>query len=61
LERDLLLYADAILDMLGDDESLGGACQYSEITQIQFFHGALEGMNQAVVVFTIDVDSEIFT
>lgn len=61
LEENLLLYADAIRNLIGDDESLGGTCQYSEITGIRLFHGALEAKNQAVVIVTISIYSEIVT
>lgn len=38
LEEILVRYADAFLNTLGVDESIGGVCQYSRITDIDWGH-----------------------
>jgi hypothetical protein len=61
LEKALLGYADALLDLVGDNVDLGGICDVSQITYIDFFHGAPGAKDIGVVVASITMRSEIRT
>jgi hypothetical protein len=59
LEKNLLYYTDALINLLSSDESIGGVCDVSYVNGIQWFHGALEAKNQAIVIVTINLQKEI--
>lgn len=61
LEKALLGYADALVNLVGENEDLGGICDVSEITYVDFYHGAPGAKDIGVVVVTIIMRSELRT
>lgn len=61
LEKALLGYADALVNLVGENESLGGACELAEIQYLDFYHGAPGAKDIGVVVVTVIMRSELRT
>lgn len=61
LEAQILGCADAIINLIGADESLGGLCDGSSVEYVDMFHGAPGSKDIAVVVVTVDISKEIRT
>jgi hypothetical protein len=61
LETALLGYADAVRNLVGADESLGGLCDVAEITYIDWYHGAPGAKDIGVVVVSIAMRIELRT
>lgn len=61
LETALLGYSDALRNLVGADESLGGLCDVAAITYIDWYHGAPGAKDIGVVVVSISMRSELRT
>jgi len=61
LETALLAYSDALRNLVGEDESLGGLCDVAQITYIDWYHGAAMEKDKGVVVVSITMRTELRT
>ena len=61
LEQQLIAYADAFLDMIGDHEDLEGTCDLAWVEGFDPAHGALADKSTAALVFTIRMEKEVPT
>jgi len=61
LEKLLLRYLDALINLVGENEGIGGVCDMSQVTGFDCGHGALGEKSAGTVVVTVTMRKEIQT
>ena len=61
LEQQLLAYADAVENLVGENESLGGLVDFAARGAMDYGHGALGDKSAATLVVTVILEKQIIT
>jgi len=59
LQAQILGYTDAMLELIRDDHTLGGACQIGEFVASDLYAGAADGPDLAIAMMSILLRKEI--
>lgn len=61
LEKIILRYADAFMNLIGSDESIGGVCHTSRLTDIDWGHPGGDDKSHGVIALNVFMQKEIVT